>query len=1503
MAATATDGMYVDYTIPLGLYDLLQGVITANQGDPNTPQIASPPSTQQWFSQPRPGNDVTTEVIQVNFKLPFSVSEVGWEELRTSCHTEVWYQDRQNNWRQVLDDNRTAITLNLSTAGTASWYTAHYYCYPIVAKALQFRITRVFDPQVGKLPYCVGLRNALIRRNIYTRSDGTQGIEPQQDELGNVITSYIKDWDASKAIDNDPTTFWRSMPLPDPNAVCSLYLDVRTPAGGTQLVDSLYIDPIYINQNLNLYYSNDDTALGLKLSPVSAVPTFDEDTQWQSGIGRWDISSPSEDSTADYEFPMAWGPLVSQDSWVGIEWTPDFAPLPSNAIQTVTIAGLPTGGSFTLTYGGHTSGGIGINSTAAVMQGIVEAMPSIGTGNVLVGGPNGGPWTVTFINALSNEAISTMSATPSFTGGTSPTVTAITTTTGGVGQAPPLNPVLFEVTPAGVAGIDAVQTLTMIDTPTGGSFTLTFGGQTTSALAYDCAFSDVETALEALSSIGSNNVIVAGDGGVSGSASGPFTVTFTGTLAHQPITLMTKTNSLTGGAGTTPDVIITTSTPGAAPISATTNQYVPKIYYDTAGEVVLELTDGTTTKTYSVTLSPLFGKNQTLRIVAGWSYGPDQVFISVMNAQDGAILGTVTTNSPPLPPQVSFDGTISFTAFRGNFSAHVIKLENYSGPSAVFLSNPQIYVSPDPVVADASGNIPSTTLDNAIYAAAWLVQEEGTGGSHQTNFEDKVWTPIWADYLVQKGKLFFPAQISMKYLKLEFTNLTEESYPVYDSGIQVTYSTFPVSVTQGQTTTNMGLAGVASGLLSLGADVLLTGIGSVNWLNPSTVNAAVNSIFGQTTLTPVTVTTGAGSLTTLPNTTDLDLSGQTRQEVSTSWVYRRSPTSSSTLAAALLSVTVGGKAIQTLATAANTIGSAIANAFEPATNFVSNLATLGSQGSDWWVFPGGTLRMPAAIMNGLTAATQVVLGRPSTTTQRIRFSTTSVHRYTTRTVTRDAAVAYFAGLREVQPYVTTYIDGQDPATFSFSQYDLTQWVPGGAGIKQLDSGPITTTGALYELDNGQFDADISNWGQTQGLWSWDGTLGHWDLGTATVVADGTPKALQSLGMDVAPGATIDASVWVRWSGLTATSGSEAIQLHAQFYDSSGTFVSEQFVGLTNSPWPATTPESGGNVWAQIVSSATDSNEFTVPIGVTQMRLALVVTSAATAGQVWFDTVLVGTSDTVEGTVFKDFTTTSSFAKLELNFTDSGLVRSDSMWAQSDPNDSNVSSSALAYYTSTIPDVIPAGMWGDTIATWADPVITWGEPSAVVSIQVDPDRIYDNKRVLHFTRAAAAGEAGIKVRQVTNFIANGLVRMGAVFYKPTATDDQITLSLTRVSDGVVIHEETFTPVIGYWYNYVSSFAEIPDSEDQEYVVEILVSGDDADELYLNDLYCEVAGVRYFVQMGPEGGTNPQYDVTPLAYAGTAVCSCTNPVTEFSITTAIMTPATFAYTASATPIYLK
>jgi hypothetical protein len=104
--------------------------------------------------------------------------------------------------------------------------------------------------------------------------------------------------------------------------------------------------------------------------------------------------------------------------------------------QTVTITGSPTGGTFTLTFDGQTTSAIAYNATAATVEAALEALSTIGQGNVQVTGAAGGPWTVEFVGQLQDTNVPAMTADgASLTGGTSPAVTVTTSQAGVVEKA------------------------------------------------------------------------------------------------------------------------------------------------------------------------------------------------------------------------------------------------------------------------------------------------------------------------------------------------------------------------------------------------------------------------------------------------------------------------------------------------------------------------------------------------------------------------------------------------------------------------------------------------------------------------------------------------------------------------------------------------------------------------------------------------------------------------------------------------------------------------------------------------------------------------------------------------------------------------------------------------------------------------------------------------------------------------------------------------------------
>lgn len=104
------------------------------------------------------------------------------------------------------------------------------------------------------------------------------------------------------------------------------------------------------------------------------------------------------------------------------------------------------------------------------------------------------------------------------------------------------------------AGTDEVQSVAVSGTPTGGTFRLRFGADTTTALAYNATTAAMQTALRALPSIGPTGVTVSG-------TPPTYVLTFGGSLGKLDVQQVQATDvQLTGG--TNPAVATATTTPG-----------------------------------------------------------------------------------------------------------------------------------------------------------------------------------------------------------------------------------------------------------------------------------------------------------------------------------------------------------------------------------------------------------------------------------------------------------------------------------------------------------------------------------------------------------------------------------------------------------------------------------------------------------------------------------------------------------------------------------------------------------------------------------------------------------------------------------------------------------------------------------------------------------------------------------------------------------------------------
>lgn len=129
-------------------------------------------------------------------------------------------------------------------------------------------------------------------------------------------------------------------------------------------------------------------------------------------------------------------------------------------------------------------------------------------------------------------------------------------------------------------GTDEVQTVSLTGNPTGGHFTLTFDGETTSNIQHDATATTVHTRLESLGTVPADSIAVTGNAG------GPWTITFENELGSKNVSTLTGADTLTGG--TSPAVSVSTTTQGV-----TGSSVEDRTFWLEPGSAFLEIDDCT----------------------------------------------------------------------------------------------------------------------------------------------------------------------------------------------------------------------------------------------------------------------------------------------------------------------------------------------------------------------------------------------------------------------------------------------------------------------------------------------------------------------------------------------------------------------------------------------------------------------------------------------------------------------------------------------------------------------------------------------------------------------------------------------------------------------------------------------------------------------------------------------------------------------------------------------
>lgn len=297
-------------------------------------------------------------------------------------------------------------------------------------------------------------------------------------------------------------------------------------AAGTNEVQRLRYTQAVYSGNWKVFFGGQGTAF---LAPDATAAQVQAALEALSTIGAGNVSVVKEgdltDDFHDYHVTFVGtlgntnvAALVPYGSTIAVTTTTEGSAAATNEVQTITVNSAPTGGTFTVTFSGQTTAANAYNVAAATLQTNLEALSTVGVGNIAVTRAGSGTlaspyvYTCTFQGTLAGVDVSAMTASAaSLTG----SAVSVATSQGAV------------------AAVNEVQTIELTSSPTSGTFTLTFDGQTTAALDFDATAAEIDTALEALSNIGAGDITCVGPDG------GPWTVTFGNALAGTDVAEMT----------------------------------------------------------------------------------------------------------------------------------------------------------------------------------------------------------------------------------------------------------------------------------------------------------------------------------------------------------------------------------------------------------------------------------------------------------------------------------------------------------------------------------------------------------------------------------------------------------------------------------------------------------------------------------------------------------------------------------------------------------------------------------------------------------------------------------------------------------------------------------------------------------------------------------------------------------------------------------------------------
>lgn len=474
------------------------------------------------------------------------------------------------------------------------------------------------------------------------------------------------------------------------------------------------------------------------------------------------------------------------------------------------------------------------------------------------------------------------------------------------------------------------------------------------------------------------------------------------------------------------------------------------------------------------------------------------------------------------PGTTNFSNTVRFAYIDGNLAQALVKRGTPTATDlSQFVASPDTYVSPDPVINNGD-HITSTTLDNAVFGGNFLVSRLVFAGSSFHRFAGKTWSPVWANYVSAKGYLILPQQMNVKYVKVEFTKLTPQPYPIVDQDIEVSYREFPITFSRDSIFTHNTYT----------ATSLDSRMGVETQIDPNAVADKYGLAYGPldtTNVKDVQITIGDAVYTSIPHTLDMPVTDVVNVEPASSvdLLNKVQPSSQVVTQAENYTVVKGDTLIGIAARYGIPDWHTILNLNAPLLNANLNRATsagLPRHTAGWWIFPGQKLRISTAQTKEWTVTTTVTESTTKSTVNN-KFTITSVHEYDIKTVRRDAAIAYFAGLKEISAYREDLTAAADSDKFEVAQIQI-----GDASTYSRNNTIITNSNSVTNLiKNPNFALGTQNYVDANALGA-----GSYDaIASIALSNDFAFSGTLSAKITYGSGTAHPQGVFIRLSGLPA----------------------------------------------------------------------------------------------------------------------------------------------------------------------------------------------------------------------------------------------------------------------------------------------------------------------------------------------------------------------------------